>query len=243
LIFALRALDERAIMTIGVIVPAHNEERVIVKCLAHIHVAAKARALAGEPVLIVVVADDCTDQTQAIAQRCGARTIQINARNVGVSRHEGAQYCLHAGCRWLAFTDADTLVDENWLVAQLALNAETVCGTVTVSDWSGHPAAVREHHVRTYTDSDGHRHIHGANLGVSATAYRQAGGFPPMVAHEDVALVKSLERIGANIAWSAAPRVVTSARQDYRTPEGFGATLARGARQFGARFAPARAAT
>ena len=36
-----------------------------------------------------------------------------------------------------------------------------------------------------------------------------------------------LARSGASIAWSAAPRVVTSARRDYRVKHGFGANLAR----------------
>jgi hypothetical protein len=34
----------------------------------------------------------------------------------------------------------------------------------------------------------GHHHVHGANLGMSASAYGAAGGFPPLRTHEDVAL-------------------------------------------------------
>ncbi|RYY84013.1 MAG: glycosyltransferase family 2 protein, partial [Comamonadaceae bacterium] len=71
----------------------------------------------------------------------------------------------------------------------------------------------------------GHRHVHGANLGVSATAYRRAGGFPALACSEDVALVEALKAMGANIAWSAAPRVSTSARANARARGGFGDTL------------------
>ena len=53
------------------------------------------------------------------------------------------------------------------------------------------------------------------------------GGFAPLASSEDVALVQALEDVGASIAWSAAPRVVTSARRQFRAPGGFGATLAR----------------
>ena len=42
-----------------------------------------------------------------------------------------------------------------------------------------------------------------------------------------MALVEALQQTGASIAWSAAPRVVTSARRNFRAPEGFGATLQR----------------
>jgi hypothetical protein len=100
-----------------------------------------------------------------------------------------------------------------------------VCGVIGVRDWSPHLGAVREHFGRTYTDADGHRHIHGANLGVSARAYVQAGGFAPLESSEDVALVEALTAIGAHIEWSASPRVVTSARTDFRAKKGFGATL------------------
>lgn len=69
--------------------------------------------------------------------------------------------------------------------------------------------------------------MHGANLGVSATAYRRAGGFKALASSEDVALVEALRNTGARIAWSAMPRVETSARQSFRAPLGFGATLQR----------------
>jgi len=103
-----------------------------------------------------------------------------------------------------------------------------VCGTVAVRDWSCHGSAavaLAAHFATTYTDADGHRHIHGANLGVCARAYSRAGGFPPLPCHEDVALVHALEQTGARIAWSARPRVVTSARSATRARGGFGDAL------------------
>lgn len=86
---------------------------------------------------------------------------------------------------------------------------------------------MRIQHENTYCDADGHRHIHGANLGISSAAYLGVGGFQPLKSSEDVALVKALQINGASIAWSAAPRVVTSARRNYRAPGGFGEALAR----------------
>ena len=66
-----------------------------------------------------------------------------------------------------------------------------------------------------------------ANLGVSAAAYLAAGGFEAVPCHEDVLLVQALERTGARFAWSALPRVFTSARTDARARGGFGDTLLR----------------
>ena len=212
---------------IAVIVPAHNEEAHVGDCLAAVNVASRAGFLLGESVALIVVTDACTDQTGAIARRMGAAVVEVNERNVGMARAAGAELALAAGARWLAFTDADSLVGCDWLAAQLALGCDAVCGTVAVNDWGDYGERMQRHYQRTYTDADGHRHIHGANLGVSAMAYQRAGGFQALVSSEDVALVEALRSSGASIAWSAAPRVVTSSRRTFRAPAGFGATLER----------------
>lgn len=212
---------------LAVIVPANNEEDTIGPCLSSLGLAACWPALRGETVLLIVVLDACTDATAGIATAAGAQLVTVEARNVGVARAEGAKMALSLGARWLAFTDADTLVAPDWLHVQMSLCSDAVCGTVGVSDWGAYGESMRRHFDATYTDADGHQHIHGANLGVSAQAYRRAGGFEPLASSEDVALVRALQAVGARIAWSAAPRVVTSARREFRAQGGFGATLAR----------------
>lgn len=213
---------------IGVVIPAHDEQRCLRECLKSIQQAARHPGLLGEAVTILVVLDACTDASAAIAASLGVATLAISARNVGRARAAGAERQLEAGARWLAFTDADTVVSPGWLAAQVGLGADAVCGTVSVSDWSPHGLhldRVRRHFAEHYLDADGHRHIHGANMGVCAAAYRRAGGFPPLALSEDVALVEALMACGADIAWSALPRVTTSARVDARAAGGFGDTL------------------
>lgn len=216
---------------IAVIVPAHDEAGHIGACLESLAIARACPALDGEPIVIVVVLDACTDATEDIARGFDVITLPCSARNVGRARALGARWALDHGARWLAFTDADTAVAPDWLAVQLALEADAVCGTIAVHDWEHYGVRMERHFRATYTDADGHRHVHGANLGVSAEAYRQAGGFPPLESSEDVALVAALVESGATIAWSAAPRVVTSARRVFRAAGGFGATLARIDRQ------------
>jgi glycosyltransferase involved in cell wall biosynthesis len=228
---------------IGVIVPAHNEERELEQCLAAIRVAAGDGGLGGEVVHVAVVLDSCSDGSRAIVERhargdeinradggCVVDGIVVASRNVGAARAAGAAHLLARGARWLAFTDADTRVSPAWLAVQLSLDVDVVCGTIAVDDWSPHlddAEALRRHFHLGYTDADGHRHIHGANLGVSAAAYQRAGGFEPLACSEDVALVAALERSGARFAWSSAPRVVTSARRNPKASGGFGDTLLR----------------
>lgn len=213
---------------IGIVIPAHDEESVIGPCMAHALACASDPLLGGERVEIMVVADRCSDATAAIAARSGANVLAIDARNVGWARAAGANALLALGARWLAFTDADTLVAEDWLSQQLALDAYAVCGTVAVDDWTPHgenALFLSRHFATSYRDADGHRHVHGANLGVAAHAYLRAGGFQELVCSEDVALVTELERTGSKICWSARPRVRTSARKVGRAPGGFADAL------------------
>lgn len=223
---------------IGIVIPAHNEELYLDACLRAARAAATDAALNGEEVHIVVALDSCSDGSRAIVERHAAQTgagckvdhLCVAARNVGSARAAGVRHMLARGARWLAFTDADTEVAPTWISEQLRLNVDVVCGTVAVQDWTPHrhnADILREHFNNSYTDADGHQHIHGANMGVSAAAYLRAGGFESLACSEDVALVAALQRTGARFAWSAAPRVTTSARSDAKARGGFGDTLLR----------------
>lgn len=210
---------------IGVIVPVHNEEGCLAACLQAVSRAAVCPGLRGEAVLAIVVLDTCHDRSADIAAEHGVLTLCIAARNVGIARAAGAAHALALGMRWLAFTDADTIVSPDWLSTQVQLGADAVCGCVHVEDWQDNLELVRQRYQERYCEQDGHQHIHGANLGVAADAYVRCGGFPALPSSEDVALVRALQACGASIAWSAAPRVVTSARRHARVRDGFAGYL------------------
>lgn len=210
---------------IGIVIPAHNEQRHIGACLDALHLAAGHPALKHQQVEILVVLDDCSDETHAVVSAKRVTSIDACFRNVGKARAVGAEQLLEAGARWLAFTDADTLVPPDWLARQIGFGADAVCGTVEVDNWSAYDEAVRTQYLARYQFVENHRHIHGANLGLSADAYREAGGFQHLVAHEDVQLVADLERVGARIVWTATIPVITSARRDFKCRGGFGEYL------------------
>lgn len=208
---------------IGILIPAHNEEDLLEDCLRAALRAAQHELLGGETVEVLVVLDSCTDRSSDIVGSYPVHCLEIAARNVGKARAAGAQWLLELGVRWISCSDADSRVAHDWLVAQLSLEADAVCGTVTVETWDesfGESAQIRYH--QHYEHREGHRHIHGANLGISADAYRRAGGFEPLACDEDVQLVRQLERCGATVAWSQRPQVLTSARLDSRARGGFG---------------------
>ncbi len=212
------------IRRIGVLIPARDEQRLLPAALDAL---ARAAARCPLPVSVVVIADGCVDATARVAADAGAQVIELDARCVGRARGAGADALIaELGIEgtWLATTDADSRVPEHWLArhARLAADgADAIVGTVQVTDWSGYPASVRRRYARRYVHADGHRHVHGANLGLSAAAYRAVGGFPALAAHEDVAVVAALEAGGFRIAWAGDLAVTTSARRVARAPDGF----------------------
>ncbi len=209
---------------IGVVIPAHDEMALLGDCLAAVNRAARDPRLEGEPVDVVVVLDACTDRTAAIAVRHGAQIVSLDALCVGAARALGASFALDSGARWLAFTDADTIVPLDWLAAQLEAGADATCGPVGVEDWSAHPYGVRERFLQRDGASREPR-IHGANLGVCAKAYLRVAGFQPLIRGEDTALVAALIAHGERVAWDASPRVTTSARWQSVIEGGFASQL------------------
>jgi glycosyltransferase involved in cell wall biosynthesis len=102
---------------ISVIIPAHNEEQYISKCLASIRAAAERVDL---PVEIVVVLNRCSDGTRRIAERSGAFTVEENARNLARIRNAGVQASTGDV---LATIDADSWMSRNMLQEILRLLA------------------------------------------------------------------------------------------------------------------------
>ncbi|WP_025128958.1 glycosyltransferase family 2 protein [Pseudomonas sp. PH1b] len=208
---------------IAVIIPAHNEEQLLGRCLRALAQATLGASVSGEEVQTVVVLDDCSDASEAVARAHGVEVLKVVARNVGQARRAGAALMLERGARWLAFTDADSCVPADWLLCQLAFAADAVCGTVHIEAWQPHQgAALRARYQAHYQDREGHRHIHGANLGICARAYARVGGFQALALHEDVQLVNDLQQSGARIVWTARNSVSTSSRSDCRVQGGFG---------------------
>lgn len=208
---------------IGVVIPVHDDEKLLGSCLDAVRRAALDPRLDAEPVEVVVVLDACADRSAAIAIQHKAQIVSLHARCVGAARALGASLALDNGARWIAFTDADTLVPPNWLSAQLDLHADATCGQVAIDDWSDYSSGTRERYLRSYSAET--RHIHGANLGISAAAYRTAGGFAPLKLGEDVALINSLLERKGDVRFAGPPRVSTSARWESTIEGGFASVL------------------
>ena len=135
----------------------------------------------------------------------------------------------------LLTTDADGLVDQDWLVANLteiAAGAEVVAGWVELHplDWGNIPANLHEDDAREceydalcdrihahldpdpYDPEPRHTQHSGASIAVTIEAYCRCGGVPSVASGEDRALIAALRRVDARIRHSPAVHVTVSGR-------------------------------
>jgi len=227
-----RALDHRdAVM--GVVVPARNEQQRIEACLTALLVAQEFSRLdtnGPAAVQIVVVADRCTDRTvEIVGGFPGVAVIRSDRGRVGAARAAGVAWLLRSPrvC-WIASTDADSTVPPDWLITQwqhARAGTDLLLGTVRLTIEEELPATTVRQWERQHDLSDGHRHVHGANLGVRAATYRKVGGFADVAVHEDLALVQAVQRAGGVVVSTAASPVHTSARVTGRAPGGLSGYL------------------
>jgi glycosyltransferase involved in cell wall biosynthesis len=222
-----------------VVVPARNEEQLIGGALASIINALDWASSRLDQTAIVVVADRCTDQTTQIANqilksRNGSLVWECNAGTVGRAREIGVELG-RAGLQgrrssgvWIASTDADTTVPEDWVVRQLCeadAGFEAIAGTVTIDELSDVPNEVRSRFQATYTDllpkRGAHGHVHAANMGIRLDAYDHAGGWGRLARSEDRDLWTRLKMHGRSVKATVDLTVTTSGRALGRVPGGF----------------------
>jgi glucosyl-3-phosphoglycerate synthase len=237
-----------------VVVPARDEQALIGRCL---------RALAAQQGLpphshrAIVVLDGCRDGTAAAVRQfrreCPQMPVEIvelpESVGVGRARRRG----MDLACRDLisaghprgliATTDADSVVAEDWLAAQLGLvedGAQAIGGHIELLDEdAAAPVAIAERKSRAPGRLSAaragapagalseHHHFSGASLALTAETYLRCGGLPVRAALEDEALERELRMRGVPIHRSRSVRVMTSARTDGRAPRGLAHDLAR----------------
>lgn len=233
---------------ITVVVPARNEEHSLPHSLNALERAlVEASHLAPHLRLrACIVLDSCTDTSESVvrafAQAAEHRRLfvveplVVTAGGVGRARATGVAHAfdeaaadgIGTAALWIACTDADTAVPAHWLTAQMAAadtGVDVYVGTVEPD--AGLTGARREEWMQRHQLAEGHSHVHGANLGIRASAYERVGGFASLSAHEDVDLVSRL-RADATLTVRAADdaRVVTSSRLEGRAVGGFATYLA-----------------
>lgn len=106
---------------LAVIVPAHNEELLVSRCVESL------RASGGDAVRIYVVAHNCSDATAARAASAGALVLELNdpaTAGKGFALRYGFEHALAAGASALMVVDADSTVSPNTVPAVQAALAQ-----------------------------------------------------------------------------------------------------------------------
>ena len=117
-------------MHLSIIIPAFNEERLIMHCLDSITKSLSANQKAGFTSEVIVVDNNSTDGTAKLARQAGARVIFEPINQIGRARNTGATI---ATGEWLMFVDADSLLNPD-MIADILKMIETSkyvgCGSV-----------------------------------------------------------------------------------------------------------------
>lgn len=213
-------------MTISVVIPAYNEERLLPKTIRSL------QQLDRKPDEILIVNGGSTDQTAAISEKMGARVITVAHRGIGFARQQGL---IAAKGDIIAFTDADTIVPKLWLTTientLFQPNVSGVFGSFRVTD--GKPfykfiINIYQPIVNQIFYWFGIYMAAGQNVAFLKTKALEAGGFPAEYKiAEDVEMAHRLKKVG-RVVYLPNLIVTSSGR---RGDEGLG-FIFRGAKAF-----------
>ena len=233
-------------------VPARDEAERIGACLDALlgQRALDGASWAGDAIRIVVLANNCRDDTAEVARRSGGLVEVVEAdlpprsANAGVARRaamDAAASRLPGGAGLICTTDADSRPRPDWIARlwkAVDAGAEAVAGAVDfepqeAAALSFSPArreearyAALQAEIVARADPEAHNpwpnHIWawGANLAVTVSAYRRVGGLPAAPLAEDRAFVEQLRRHDVPVRHCLDARVWTSARRLGRAPGG-----------------------
>lgn len=188
----------------AVVVPAHNEGRRIARSLAGVLEAARERGWE-----VVVVDDGSTDDTGAVAERCGATVLRFPvSRGVAAARNHGAA---DTRAPILVFTDGDVeapaqtyrlLVDR--LLGDDTVHATGACPQVgdLAEPWSAHFVGLRSvwpFYRGPWNELRGFSSFQSECGAIRREVFNAVGGFPETyagVGMEEFAVAHELERRG-----------------------------------------------
>lgn len=243
---------------VAIAVPLKNEACCVLPMLRSLDDAAGRY---GGRVVVVLIANDCTDASVELIAGYRPRRVEMDYRVVSMlpgARHAGwaRRLALDAAADWLTndddlllSTDADTIVDPDWIVRTVAIIAQgydAVAGYALTSreerNRLGAPARRRLDQIGRYYTALNYLRAHrnpepgdpwprhfyegGASIALTLALYCRIGGAPTPALGEDRALFDLVRRHGGRIRHPVDVRVTTSCRIRGRAPGGMADALA-----------------
>lgn len=204
-------------MNLWVVVPAHNEERLLPGTLA-------ALAAQDDPGFTLVVVDNAsTDNTGRLADEfAGTATIPTivlneSQKGVGSAVDTGFRYAIERGATHLARTDADCLPRPDWIDAirrGFAAGGELVCGRIVARRDENGPLRRAVFRVLVVLAAQFGRYraanrgndfrvpyaMHaGNNMAITADLYQRSGGMPRRPSPTDRTFLNRVRRTTGRI--------------------------------------------
>jgi len=182
-------------MHLSIIIPAFNEERLIMHCLDSVAESLAANQKPGFTAEIIVVDNNSTDKTAELATQAGAKVVFEPINQIGRARNSGATV---ATGEWLLFVDADSLLNPGMMadILNMIESGQYVgCGSVMhMPDlpWWGKAA------IQLWTVFSVVFHwASGALVVCRADAFREVGGFnQELFAADEIDLSQLLKKWG-----------------------------------------------
>ncbi|WP_328184811.1 glycosyltransferase [Marinobacter sp. OP 3.4] len=190
---------------ISVIVPAHNEEPYITRCLNSL----MAQDLPKENYEVIVVDNASTDNTSRHVQEFeDVKYIYKESGPVGAVRNYGA---LYASGEILAFIDGDCVAPKNWLASGinlLQLHPETVLGGKYSLD--SEASWIERYWLLGLKDTTSEKiDLLGGTIFIKKEHFSLVGGFNENVSSgEDSQLASDLRRSGISVKINQALNVI-----------------------------------
>lgn len=204
---------------ISVIVPAYNEAKSIGFCLTSLQ-----NQDYRQPYEIIVVDNNSTDATSRVSQKFNVQIVREKKPGPAAARNAGAKI---SRAPILAFTDADSIVPQNWLSSiDKAFTAQPhLCAFVgnfqfkrsnkLLNTITPLALSLADQINKLFTGCLGFR---GANFAIKKHVFDRVGGFnPKFLSLEDLELGIRVGKIG-QIGYLHHPQVMTS---DRRFRQGF----------------------
>lgn len=240
-----------------IVVPASDEASGIRACLEGL--ATSVRSATGHATIMLVVNNTVDDTERLALERVEAAALNAVVIAMEIPRSGGVGLARAAGFSLAASlwrgepcyltTDADSVVDTNWLARsqQWLRRCDAVCGNVSPAPGAmahlplsiGSPGALEGRYWQLVMEIDSlldpdpvnpwphHGRASGASLAVRSGAYHAIGGFSPVPCDEDTDLVRRLKVAGYRVKYADDVKVDTSCRLDGRAPGGMADALAR----------------
>jgi cellulose synthase/poly-beta-1,6-N-acetylglucosamine synthase-like glycosyltransferase len=191
--------------SLSLVIPVRNEEQSLPALIEGI----RQQTLA--PAEVIIVDGGSTDRTLELLRRLASederfRVVDAGEGTPGRNRNLGAEAARHD---WVAFTDAGTRPEPNWL-ERLAAEAsrdssvEVVYGNYepVENSFFERCAALAYPPPKVDRPRGRMRGPSTASMMVRQAVWREVGGFPDMRAAEDLVFMGRLETDGYKIAWA-----------------------------------------